>query len=140
MPSAEQLIPGRELDVLVAEKVMNVHVHTIGHVSSSYMEDDRLQGPFHCMAYACTKCHKRFAGFFKPIVPSYSTAIADAWLVVENLVDQFQIVEVTVGKHRSSKVWSCCIGVGPEGLITHWGAETAQHAICLAALKAVGAL
>ena len=95
--------PGRELDALVAEKVM-------GHGSQFN---------------------------FSP-----STNIADAWLVVEKLKEHDKdVICISVGWlmgadkfpdiYRAVVAWR-------EHRSIQADAETAPHAICLAALKAIG--
>lgn len=102
--------PGSELDILIAEKVFGVKY-----------EEPKLNQ-------------------FKPMpnpnsCPRYSTDIAAAWEVVEKLnllskfslerfEDRYRIVEYAGGYDNNFTFIS--------------EAETAPHAICLAALKAVG--
>lgn len=99
---------GRELDALIAEKVMGIEPHIIG------IENMMIYLP-------------------------YSTDISAAWEVVEKMISirpekepnaEFALVQ-------RSKEWLC----GYE-LYESWycsaSALTAPHAICLAALKAVG--
>lgn len=71
--------------------------------------------------------------------PYYSTSIADAWLAVEKLAQSGVHLDLT-----EFKVWRCylmkddaLIGVSRIGYAQ---ATTAPHAICLAALQAVGTL
>lgn len=113
------MTPGRELDALVAEKVMG-----------------------------WTKLEGRWARIFPGVegdticanldgsIPSYSTDIAAAWqVVVEKFVnDGFRIhYDINYGVERRTG-WSVVI----NGIVYHEFSNTAPLAICLAALKAVG--
>ena len=95
---------GRELDTLVAEKVMGLNV------DRSMMHN----GP----------------SYFDP--PAYSTDIAAAWLVVEKLRETHD-VELRGYQPYEPNNWQ--VVVDSE----FYTEGTAPHAICLAALKAVGA-
>lgn len=102
---------GRELDALIAEKVMG------------------LDGPQYP---DCPTCGSANYCRETPYLP-YSTEIAAAWEVVEKLKTPDVYLEVL--SHKGEPHWVCRIigGKDPIGA----GAETAPHAICLAALKAV---
>jgi hypothetical protein len=113
----KDLNPGRELDALVAEKVMGRrftrHLCEPGTPPHEWVDSD---------------------------VPEYSTDIAAAWGVVEKLREHFAGVEVMAltktnanPNYFEAKLWA--------NTWVHSFAEapTAPHAICLAALKAVGA-
>lgn len=104
--------PGRELDALVAEKVM-------GWKSVEH----RFEDPFHRWDGIAPE-----HGSHRFTVPDFSTDIAAAWEVVEKLNDLILERDVTAEGTRYNVVI--------DGIET-W-AETAPHAICLAALKAVG--
>ncbi len=118
---------GRELDLLVAEKVMS------------------WTGP------RCT-----FVGFgamlrapdgHYDVPPHYSRDIAAAWLVVGHLTSRYhwRISSPFDPKHADCRLWFA--GLTPHSC-TGWngrpdlecGGQTAPEAICLVALKAVGAL
>lgn len=97
---------GRELDALIAEKVMGwyldstkeyhrKHIHSLGH---------NALAP----------------------VPNFSTDIAAAWEVVEKFQGSFKVFKPFGGQWEVE----CTNGFSK--------ADTAAHAICLAALKAVG--
>lgn len=104
--------PGRELDALVAEKVMKLHYI----VGCSYIFNGKLLG--------------------KETVPHYSTNIYAAWQIVEELYpenDNDLIFKVCRNVTDKGWDWACHFKVGG----TVFG-ETAPHAICLAALEAVG--
>lgn len=97
------LKPGRELDALVATKVMG-------------RSDDWT-------VIAC---------------PHYSTDIAAAWDVLLFIKDRFQQQSLT--RDWDSGYWTCRLGGwGQKSPVVSATAAEAPHAICLAALKAVGA-
>lgn len=132
------MIPaGRELDALIAEKVM-------GWNHSEYSPiRHRCDGKFHTKCGACGKighgnCYGDGSGPVQiecDCTPHYSSSIADAWLVVEaaKLFTERQYV-------LSNEVdWIISEEVSPAGAYGIIGkAPTIAHCICLAALKAVG--
>ena len=115
---------GRELDALIAEKVMGWEYH-------DWRTSTAFEKTKYCVICGCTKrlhAHVEIDDFCgteeKP--PHYSTQIADAWLVVEKL-------ELTVGPEYTGGwyagiPWKTSAGKAP----------TAPLAICLAALEEVG--
>lgn len=133
------LPPGRELDALVAQKVMGVQIEW---VTAQGQKIPTIMGqPF----------------YIKP----YSTSIADAWLVVEKLKDMGFSIDVSAfpsnrkwleppyrGAHAQewtltkSVHYQCDISRYEE-TIEMWtchcdaDSDTPSHTICLAALKAV---
>jgi hypothetical protein len=111
---------GRELDALVAEKVM-------GWV---WQPDEK--GGHYRDGNGETFATGRTLG--QPECPKYSTSIAAAWDVVELLASKG--LDVTVFVHPDGRAATCEIGFkGDLGIEPT--ADTAPHAICLAALKAV---
>lgn len=108
--------PGRELDALVAEKVMGL--------TSSEVE-----------------IHRQFwlDGCFSNL-PHYSTDIAAAWEVVEKLTSKkqphFQLS--LCDSYTENPKWCAEFDLDRPFKRVIAKAETAPHAICLAALKAVG--
>jgi len=122
--SIDDMKPGYALDALVAEKVLGwrLEYHTFG--------SDLPGGPFRAYGYDSSGRH--LCGDF----PHFSTDIAAAWQVVEKFAaDNW---EVSVGWSIADNAWLCGIGLDGHG----WDmelADTALHAICLAALKAMEA-
>lgn len=126
---------GRELDALVAEKVMGLS--PMCDAETDFSEDDRC--------YHCTKC-RAFSGDFdlpdphERVYLPYSTNIGAAWQVVEELSDRFHL-QLTSPFQFNEPWWA---GFTPLG-VTGWNGrpdfkasgDTAPLAICLAALKAV---
>jgi hypothetical protein len=113
------MTPGRELDALVAEKVMGLTVYPEGR--------DHV-GP----------CWSK-GGFHEEQVPNYSTDIAAAWSVVEaftsgNVNGHSCHSSVRFGAGNQS--WNAWFAWGTERHEAH--GESPMEAICLAALKAVG--
>ena len=115
---------GRELDALIAEKVMGWGRH-------DWKEHHALERTLYCGNCGTTKGKDALdeIGTFcqqfewKAELPEYSTRIQDAWQVVEKF-DMFDIV-------WRSPEWAAWV----KGEVTY--AATAPLAICLAALKAV---
>ena len=113
------LSASRELDALVAEKVMGWERPSDPSWSyPAYMHDQ----------------------------PAYSTSIADAWLVVEKLSDKWEMNLRTILPARDYVcefklvVKNKCIVDAQHPFEHVWNnpVDTAPLAICLAALKAVG--
>jgi len=106
--------PGRELDALVAEKVMG------------WIKRPKGAGTAHLWISSDKQA------FHESELPAYSTDIAAAWQVVEKLTRRDDKLFFTLETPISGSAWECWFsGEWAEG-------ETASHAICLAALKAVG--
>lgn len=97
---------GRELDALIAEKVMGLKTPPNERCSCTNSE------------WLCRK-HGTF--------PRYSTSIADAWEVVEKLGDK----DFRVEKDYDFEFWICILGNRRREV----RGTTAPHAICLAALS-----
>jgi hypothetical protein len=96
--------PGRELDLLVAEKVM-------GDTIIRREQDNEI------------------ISYCKP----YSTDIAAAWEVVEKMKEE-NILEIHVLRQSGVEIFFYDLEGDRRRII----ADTAPHAICLAALKAKG--
>lgn len=114
--------PGRELDALIAEKVMGLK--RSDHWPVVDLREDR------------SRPLDRWdddQGNIVPL-PAYSTSIEAAWEVVEKIASLKNCWRLRLEKHPQG--WSV-------DFETEWKvelvAETAPHAICLAALKAMGA-
>lgn len=131
--------PGRELDALVAEKVMGSCVH-------DWKEDTETES--WDRVYQCSRCGRRAHFHYLdhlsggPVdVEPYSTSIADAWKVVEKMAD----TPGPNGDHYTLSLWYSGVeAVAVFAEMEGWGgratAETAALAICLAALAALEAL
>lgn len=101
--------PGRKLDALVAEKVMGWKDCEGGRGSAP--EGGRF------------------------LVPHYSDGMGPAWEVVEKLRSDSNNHMIEI--FWDCDTWFCVIQSHNKELVKEW-CETAPHAICLAALKAVG--
>ncbi len=115
---------GRELDALVAEKVMGIEL-TITSQGHPYFRDGTL---------------------LRVPIAHYSTDIAAAWQVVEKMRDLGYWCQMR-NEFEAHDGPDCWAGFTPHsttgwnGRPDHWTqAETLPLAICLAALKAVGVL
>lgn len=116
---------GRELDALVAEKVMGFVRLDIGAevlVPSGLNLDSVVWPP-------------RGQIEFDRFVPSYSTTLELAWLIIETLGG-----EVGVSSPGGSGDCFASVGEHAGNLRRFRTAKTVPHAICLAALEHVGAL
>lgn len=117
--------PGRDLDVLVAQKVVGLSLEYIN----------------------CDGTHIWYshdAGDYFP-TPAYSTDIAAAWEVVKKITSQSPVItdwqfSMILPLRTMQSFNGCfakfCYGGGKFESV----GESAPHAICLAALKAVGAI
>lgn len=111
---SDELKPGRELDALIAHKVMGLEVHNGFEVVG--------EGAFRAPSRAFP-------------VKRYSTDIAAAWEVVDSLRSRFEGFYWNLNETYDG-MWT--VNFWPKG--SELNGDTAPHAICLAALKAVGAV
>lgn len=111
--------PGRELDALVAEQVFDDHVEKrFGSEDTWYINNPM---PLRSL-------------------PHYSTSIADAWLVVEKMTKAAWLPHIWV-PHEPQLLYRVELvydWAGESSKRAFSEADTAPHAICLAALRAVG--
>lgn len=148
--------PGRELDALVAEKVMGLSVWRKPNLAE--FEDSGRRGligvPSVLMGHSAQQINDMFhtadllaegdsyrvgAEDSTQLVPHYSTDIAAAWEVVERSRKTHSFTVSSEWEHS----WHCEVKWHLEDNTQgdSWAqADAAPHAICLAALKAVGAL
>jgi hypothetical protein len=110
----------REIDRLVATKVMGwkIYADSAGYKFWSINEDDRSR-----IIYSVTS--------FEP-----TKDIADAWQVVEKLIDEGY--DINVYNHNKEFNVEINIEEDDKHLWFYGEADSAPLAICLAALKAVG--
>lgn len=112
---------GRELDALIAEKVMGHHTY----------EDSNPKGAWHTQGDTVDHPCKVCGDFYGHGVPTYSTDIAAAWEVFA--LPYFDAW--AIGRRPSDQQFEV---FNPfEGKLIVSVGKTAPHAICLAALKAV---
>lgn len=118
--------PGRDLDELVAQEVMNLaeirrQRPSYGNGGSGPLENELVYGI------------KKPGVGFDTVVPHYSTSIAAAWEVVEKL----KHLEPEIEWSDEHQCWHMTLWKGAnQGMMP--GSASAPHAICRAALKAVG--
>jgi hypothetical protein len=131
--------PGPELDALVAEKAIGFRRATAETAPNFAHHIDVLKQTWFLSDEERGTCFSA--------VPEYSTEIAAAWEVVEKLIAKhyFPSVQHLPGDRGEENFWECTLGweklPGADlGLREYVSAtaSTAPHAICLAALKAVG--
>ena len=122
---------GRELDALIAEKVMGLTRHDESYVAEGVGKVLRFVWRDGCGT--CVYSGDMF-------LPHYSTNIADAWGVVRKM--GMVLIENSGEAFGQPDEWNVqFVGHDSEGE-PHWvsaSASTCELAICLAALKAVGA-
>jgi hypothetical protein len=127
------MIAGRELDALVAEKVMGLRRVT------EYSEE--FAYPHYPGDFVNSDGHRVFSSFDEPThqLPKYSSDISAAWEVVEKFIKFNPFWE------ENDSLWFDLSPTKPPGWYCNFGdsstsvyADTAPLAICLAALKAVG--
>lgn len=115
---------GRYLDALIAEKVMGLE--------SLQLLDPKVAG------YV-------YPDDVWPHIPDYSTDIAAAWEVVEKLTTSvYTSIELEPVAHYKEYTAAISFEVDDGDAVTiagpfYFTASSMPHAICLAALKAVGA-
>ena len=119
-----ELQAGRELDALIAEKVMGWTSVAMAGLFTQFPAIALCGLPPGAQLNADLQ-----------VVPRYSTQIAAAWQVVEKF--KMTITPNNCHPHIKAK-W--CVDVELKGSHELWlaGAETAPLAICRAALRAVG--
>ena len=118
---------GRELDALVAEKVLGwlqVRKQMIANAMGQPVMEDFVGLP---TASAASP----------QLIPRYSTMIQEAWKVADALRERSQFVAVLSGLGpQGVQPWICKIN--RDGGFIEERADTAPLAICLGALKSVG--
>ena len=125
---AYEMNAGRELDALVAEKVMGLNF------PDNYLEAEKRWVNLDPTPADCI--------IMMNVIPHYSTQIADAWRVVEKLLPHFRLeyydAEAVEGHtdYTDTTGWHCDFWLDSGHGCAEAGA-TAPLAICLAALKAV---
>lgn len=119
--------PGLELDILIAEKVMgeNVVINKSGSKAGGY---------YYSLGPARWYDMQGDMQLANP-VPAYSEDISAVWQLVEKLPFVFELITNNpYGPTTPETEWMATFNAEFEA-----HGESAPHAICLAALKAVGA-
>ncbi len=129
---------GRELDALIAEKVMGLCVHEWEYTTLDEFMDDWMA--------KCDKCNIETSGGSREMCPAsghtqpYSTDIAAAWTVVEKLRCAWDFSLQVFAEEGGTGACFTVMGETFRSDGSHMfsaEADTAPLAICLAALKAV---
>lgn len=129
----------RELDALVAEKVMG---YTLRFAAKAWTDADWMGSdtPTETNVMAIYAPFEQFprSGAFDKSIPHYSTDIAAAWEVVEKLYERGLCVGVST-LHEWKTKCECSVYYADmaQRMVANADADTAPHAICLAALKAL---
>lgn len=159
------LTAGRELDALVAEKVMGLKVLGLHPCWDPECGDPQpcpydagVEHPVYLDHCSCDLDLEtelvRVSGWTRfrvgetghsyhciSRVPDYSTDIADAWRVIERMIREGQKFWQLDSLGFEGERWRVCFARGGDtDDVRQWipaVADTAPHAICLAALKAV---
>jgi hypothetical protein len=122
---SDDMPAGRELDALVAERVMLWSgVGNRPDRMSTYLGGDGWSG------------NRLDQGEVLSDIPYYSTAVGAAWLLVEGLDEDWCC---SLQEHPAEyNEWACTFAHRRDALSVSGSANTAALAICRAALKAVG--
>jgi hypothetical protein len=124
---SDGLAAGRELDALVAEKVM-------GWAEVSRRPIANAQGEHVIDEYTGRAPGGPPQG---QLVPRYSTRIQDAWPLADRLREEHAFVALISGKGPAgAQPWIC--KVNKEGVFIEERGETAPLALCRASLRSVG--
>lgn len=126
------LKPGRELDALIAEKVMGFKVCTCEldkrlESLARHNEKIKLDTAAARTPVVCVYCEAP-----QLFINHYSTDLKAAWEVVEKIQCRHFCVSWHLDPYSFTRAYKAEFQIGSSN------GETAPHAICLAALKAVG--
>ena len=111
--------PGRELDLIIAEKFFGLHIFDTFTGTKTPVS-----------AIAVIEMERQ-----RESIPRFSTDIAAAWLVVEKFFSQPQVNVYHMNDLVDGSVLACRIRTDKSDITAR--GVSAPHAICLAALKAV---
>lgn len=136
-PGRRILKPSRELDALIAEKVMGwVKVER-----QEQLEGKTWNGKPFTIEQFHNICSMDIAWLVNGELslheqPHCSTDISAAWEVVSKLQTQFNLIRID--RNEMKNLWTVIVSDEAMEKTTLAYGDTAPHAICLAALKAVG--
>ena len=123
--------PGRELDALIAEKVMGCKPVSAKYTNTGEHSEWLCECKKERHAYYYSGCDG-----YSYVLHKYSTDIKLAWLVVEKLKTMgFNGIFYFRNDNKMAMRFTKEDAINDREL---WTNKTAPHAICLAALKAVG--
>jgi hypothetical protein len=136
-----ELRAGRELDALVAEKVMG-YVWSRSETAPAGWDGPNgdLLAPWRWLIQAGSPRYAPVTGGesrFINNVPKFSTDVEAAWTAVEKLVASHMKIGLTDRPDGKWGFWICRDCGQPEETTFFETGDTAPEAICLAALKAV---
>ena len=133
--SIDEMKAGRQLDALVAEKVMQLPGlergdgnKYCGIIGFAYPQSE---GEYYC----------RRDGFLSDLIPCYSTDMAAAWQTVNEIKQDYQVCFVLEDFQFDGKYWQAMFKGGLNQDEGRWSslyysfADTPELAICRAALK-----
>ncbi len=125
MKDIDSMPAGREMNALIAEKVMGLHPFVSDGLGTREKE--------HTISTFCKECGDPF-GYHA--IPDYSTNIEYAWKVVEKIQDAGIHMELYFSP--SSKTWGMKLNRGNGAAqVYEFGYESVQLLICRCALKAI---
>lgn len=131
--------PGRELDILVAEKVMGWKVCACTDEEFATWKKDR-PGALRVVIPTgdCNRCGFKVIDGWTAWPHAFSQNIAAAWEIVEKMKGSFEI-DISSTSTANGGKYFCTIYLWSDTSIQYDACEeTAPHAICAAALLAVG--
>jgi hypothetical protein len=128
--------PGREIDILIAEKVMgyNLTRYDVSWYESGNLRIEIVKSLAKAMELAEEK-KGRILNF-----KSYSTDIEAAWEVVNKCIGLREYFQFKITNYAVRNEWTAHLEIHNDNLPSYElsaSGETAPHAICLAALKTV---
>lgn len=128
--------PGHDLDSLIAEKVMGFEVIPLVN------QEGVTFGPYKIRYVKTWYRELDNQSFNDETLPKYSTDIPATWEVVEKLISMDYMVDIQTHTKFHQVQLDKLVGETDKGGIWQGGesvdGESTPHAICLAALKAVG--
>lgn len=121
---------GKEMDILVAEKVMGLSLQHLLPVYEEGSTDDGLDG---WSGFVCPRCRRPSDMLDEPCTKYYSTDIRAAWEVVE------KFYSMRLDRYSNGQEWRCYLVGARDGkdADARGVADTASLAICRAALLLV---
>lgn len=133
----DQMPEGREMDRTIAEQVIGWRWMDVISGRPPIMmppeQWERYKPEFQQSAWV-----KDYDGNPPERLPRFSTEIADAWLVVEKMGERFDISISRASFGEGERRYECVIEkMDTDHMLAFYIAETAQLAICRAALKAI---
>lgn len=131
---------GRELDALIAEKVMGLVLCRCTEETKekkrseflAHFDKDPFGPPRPTVGHTGSNGGCNWCGHMTPA--QYSTDIVAAWEVFNKIVSYSRLYEGDISTSNGGTTWCCCFTT--RKTVIDW-ADTAPLAICLAALRTV---